>query len=558
MRNDGAGGAMQRRHDQYGTLKSREPRERRGAGLSAQARIGIAIGVFVCGNALLLLGGGFPPRAWKLLFSVLSGPGHATVPLGLILIQSMVFVIAWLLLVLVATQVFRLGQPHPAVVMDDEETGRGEDKDATTRSALLSPSEQSRSWQQRAEVVEREPEIWQSAPETPNGQGILQRSTSVSTSFPEFPSETGEGLHAQSPVQVNAPPLSSPSSRMGVETRSKMGLTMHIDSAREASALDAEARETDRSSSKRRATVEKPIPGLFSMFNESSRGDGTQNTFHLAPDDFLPPESRTGLTFTGWSLCHSGKGGVLEPLEDSVFVSAGTRIQQLPPIPFTFFLLADGVATPSGPASGLLVSRVLAEALLSVLWGTDTLDQEGVKNLLTHGIQYANNVLYQQNQQHRTTAIATLCAVLVLGGTAYIANVGDNRVYLYRAQEGLVQITFDHSSTEQQLEQGKITPEQVFTLPKESQVYRTLGQQATTSVDVFALALKTEDLLLMCTDGVWKLIRKTTLQQVVEQLAGPSHANLSLLCPTLVRQALVGGGYDRASALVVQARSSSK
>jgi len=564
---------MRDRLDQHGP----GPAKRRGSGISARARLGLAVGILVAGSVLVLLGGGFPPLPWKVLFFALTGQSHAPIHFSQVFIQSVVLVVAWLLLVLVAIQVVRLG--HDRIEeLDDEQEARSASETPTTRTGkeAKAPSyaTQAQAWRlPEQEVVEGH------FPESARGNqaqlaSVAGTSTFGSMLLPPFPGGEAElpPATASRRTQVHAqgsdtslhpvPPQAREDTREegsrgenGGKPRAAMGLTTHIDSA----LVEAAIEDTSRKNGVRLSHTEegKTLPALFTIFNDSSRRDAPQSAFRIAPDDVLPRDGQTGMALTGWSLCHMGTAVEKETLEDTVLVATGVRTKRRPPVPFAFFILADGIAVSSEHTSGRLVSCALSEALLSVLWGTDALDQEGVKDLLTNGVQYANNILFQQNQKQHTSKIATMSVVLVLGGVAYIANVGDNRVYFYRAEEGLVQVTFDHSSIEQQLEQGKITPEQVFHLPKERQVYRTLGHQATVNVDVFALPLKTEDLLLMCSDGVWKVIRKTTLQQLVEQLVGPPIADPSLLCPQIVRHALVGGGYDRVSALAVQARSHS-
>ena len=59
----------------------------------------------------------------------------------------------------------------------------------------------------------------------------------------------------------------------------------------------------------------------------------------------------------------------------------------------------------------------------------------------------------------------TMDAVLVVGRTAFVAHVGDGRVYLVRDDE-IHQLTRDHSVVEQQLKEGLLTPEQARRSPK--------------------------------------------------------------------------------------------
>jgi protein phosphatase len=153
-----------------------------------------------------------------------------------------------------------------------------------------------------------------------------------------------------------------------------------------------------------------------------------------------------------------------------------------------------------------------------------------------------------------------MTALLIVGMQAYMANVGDNRAYVYRPKshrqatdEGLFQITTDHSPISTQLERGVLTPKDLFQLPKEDHIYRALGQYAQLStVDVFSMTLGAGDFLVLCSDGLWKTVREATFLHIVERLLEPPISSPALLCPTLVQAALEAGGYDHTSIMLAQ------
>ena len=237
------------------------------------------------------------------------------------------------------------------------------------------------------------------------------------------------------------------------------------------------------------------------------------------------------------------------------------------PIPFGLFALADGTifeakdGTLRAESMSRLAVNVVCDEILSALWEAESIDPQFILHLLTESMQQTNRSLYLLNQQRQTTAIVTMTVTLVMGTEVYTANVGDNRAYLYRIKrsrqatdEGLFQITNDHSSVATQLEQGTLTPEDLFKQPKTDHVYRSLGQQDTLStIDVFSITLSTGDILLLCSDGLWKVVREAIFQQIVERTIQPPVASLSLLCPALIQAALEAGGYDHASTVAVQA-----
>src|SRR5258708_26006298 len=109
-------------------------------------------------------------------------------------------------------------------------------------------------------------------------------------------------------------------------------------------------------------------------------------------------------------------------------------------------------------------------------------------------------------------------AGLVREPTAFVAHVGDSRLYRYRPPTGLAQITRDHSVVAALVIAGIIEPDEIYTHPYRNQLYRSLGQQATLDVATATLALAAGDILLVRTDGLWEMVRD---QQITAILTTP-------------------------------------
>ena len=142
----------------------------------------------------------------------------------------------------------------------------------------------------------------------------------------------------------------------------------------------------------------------------------------------------------------------------------------------------------------------------------------------------------------------TITAALVFGSTAYVVNVGDSRTYVYHDREGqLVQVTRDHSLVARLVEMGAISRDAVYTHPDRNKVYRGLGDKDTVKVDWFTLSVSTGDYLLLCSDGLWEMVRDHDIERIMQKCAGnPPQASAAL-----VTAALQGGGADNISAIVV-------
>ncbi len=171
--------------------------------------------------------------------------------------------------------------------------------------------------------------------------------------------------------------------------------------------------------------------------------------------------------------------------------------------------------------------------------------------MLAEGTHTANLAVYRRNRQQQLDMGTTMAVALVIGNMAYIANVGDSRVYLYRENEGLEQITRDHSSVARLVEAGAITPDEVYSHPKRNEIYRSLGHQSTVKVDTFSVPLQVGDVLLLCSDGLWEMVRDVSIEGIIESTL----PDLAQTCDQLRHAALNGGGKDNISMIAASVRS---
>lgn len=269
-------------------------------------------------------------------------------------------------------------------------------------------------------------------------------------------------------------------------------------------------------------------------------------TTPLPPTLSEPVGARAGtqlVVSTGLDAGLKRKG---KPNEDSLLALQNTRILRDCRYPVGLFVIADGMGGhENGQEASRLVIQSLSTTLAPLLMAGPPDDDYA--ELLAESVHRANLALYQRNRQQQTDMGTTLAAALVINTTAYIANVGDSRVYLYRAASGLSQVTRDHSTVALLVEEGALRPEDVYTHPRRNEIYRSLGHQASQDVDSFILAVQPGDLLLLCSDGLWEMVRDAQMQHI---LAGQEQPPAQLSA-ALVQAALDGGGKDNISVIVV-------
>ena len=249
-----------------------------------------------------------------------------------------------------------------------------------------------------------------------------------------------------------------------------------------------------------------------------------------------------------------------EPNEDSTLALLLERVHESVSIPVGVFIVADGLG---GHDNGQLASRVainviaervvrdlLAGPLADEKAGGESgkpamLDEDAAVTLLHDAVADANDVLVEMNQRDKTDMGSTLTGFMVVGDTAYIVNVGDSRTYMVRGGT-IYQLTTDHSLVGQLVSAGLIQPEDVYTHPQRSQIFRSLGDKHNVQIDIFKQQLHPGDILLACCDGLWEMVRNPQIESILTQASNPQAA-----CTELIAAANANGGEDNVSAVVV-------
>ena len=255
-----------------------------------------------------------------------------------------------------------------------------------------------------------------------------------------------------------------------------------------------------------------------------------------------PPDLEVGVAL------HPGFQRKDAPNEDALFEIRGTHttlsgLQQV-----GLFVVADGMRN-SG--LGQEASRLAIQALSAVMVPALLSNARVIfADLLQEGVYSANLAVYSRNREMAEKNCkmgTTMTVALVVGPTAYVANAGNSRTYHYRRNQGLSQITQDHSSTARLLREGAITTEDIHTHPYRKVLERYLGRQASVEVDSFVVELRTGDILLLCSDGLWEMVSDAEIEKIICS-SEPYPMQISTM---LVQTALNHGGADNLSVIVV-------
>jgi len=270
--------------------------------------------------------------------------------------------------------------------------------------------------------------------------------------------------------------------------------------------------------------------------------------------------------------------------EDMLLVAQGLGVNLAPPPqPFGLFAVADGLrGTQSGQnllnkplhvkgheASHLGI-ETLADTVLPLLATTgrpasqatpqSVQTQTGntygtqakrpsttiLAQWLHDGVWQANQVIYHCNADYETAMGSTMTAALVHNHRLYIAHVGDSRAYHFNTTTGLHGLTNDHTLAGDLVVAKLLRPDEVYKSAKRNQYHRYLGNAYQVQIDLFQQDVEPNDIVLLCTDGLWNMVRDKHIEDFLAQ-----GGDMQVLARVLVETASKSGSEGNASALVL-------
>ncbi len=219
------------------------------------------------------------------------------------------------------------------------------------------------------------------------------------------------------------------------------------------------------------------------------------------------------------------------------------------------WVLADGMG---GHAGGEIASHIAVDTIPQEF--QRLLDAESstfpaaatLEKLLSQAIETANQRIREQASQNPeikgmgTTIVAAAITQTRDTSLAVIAHSGDSRAYVLR-NGSLALWTRDHTLMEERLALKLITPEQVRTHPLRHVLTKALGIDPQALPTVQTYSLESTDLLLLCSDGLTKMLADAEIQTLVRKEA----PNLNRITNTLVATANRLGGEDNTTVVVI-------
>ena len=206
--------------------------------------------------------------------------------------------------------------------------------------------------------------------------------------------------------------------------------------------------------------------------------------------------------------------------QDYVFASEGP-VGNLP----NLFTVADGMG---GHNAGDYASSHAVRILVDEI--REDADYNPVK-VIRHAIEAANTEIRNRAQEDENLRGmgTTMVVATIVDQYAYVANVGDSRLYVI--QDGIRQVTRDHSLVQEMVRMGEISEAEARNHPDKNIITRALGAEKTVDVDFFDLKLEKGCTILMCSDGLSNMVEDEKIQELAESIM-----QNGLLQPIVVRE----------------------
>jgi serine/threonine protein phosphatase PrpC len=206
------------------------------------------------------------------------------------------------------------------------------------------------------------------------------------------------------------------------------------------------------------------------------------------------------------------------------------------------FSVADGMGgANAGEHASSTALKVLSDAYINSPY-------DRIPDALIESMNQANGRVYEEaltNPEY--SGMGTTVSVLaILGDWAYVAQVGDSRVYLLQEHRGIQQVTHDHSLVAEQVREGLISEEEAENHSLKNLITRAVGIKDAVQTDLFSLQIKHGDTFLICSDGLCNMVSDEDIS------AELCLRDLGQATNNLIQRALDGGGSDNITAVTVR------
>jgi serine/threonine protein phosphatase PrpC len=255
------------------------------------------------------------------------------------------------------------------------------------------------------------------------------------------------------------------------------------------------------------------------------------------------------------TLSHTGP--TREGNEDACYPPSGTPMQQNTGFDLSLAIVCDGVGGHQGGevASNLAINTI-RQRLESVLNKPENRYPDSIAIQIETSTCVANDQISlrndSENRQERQRMGTTMVTTLIYGHEAYIAHIGDSRVYRI-TRTGCHQMTLDDDLATREVRLAGMLYREALNVPSAGALFQALGMNSSTTLhpNVRRLIVDEECIFLLCSDGVSDNDRVDQYWQreILPVLEG--QVDLTTACQRVINMANTYNGHDNASVALI-------
>lgn len=210
------------------------------------------------------------------------------------------------------------------------------------------------------------------------------------------------------------------------------------------------------------------------------------------------------------------------------------------------YILADGMGGYKGGEIASQLAVTSARNYIENNFKETPKDKSSLIQLIGSSVEYANMVVYEKAKENSELEGmgTTLEICLIYNNKAYIAHIGDSRIYRIR-KEFMRKITKDHSYVQKLVEDGTITKEEAATHPKKNMLMKALGCNAFVEPDVTIKGFLKGDTIIICSDGLTNMVNQ-------EEIYNIATSKFEYAPNELIEKANKNGGYDNITVIIIR------
>lgn len=234
------------------------------------------------------------------------------------------------------------------------------------------------------------------------------------------------------------------------------------------------------------------------------------------------------------------RGKIRENNQDYYHISKSSKLP--------LFMVADGMG---GHKAGEVASKMAVDVIVKVFTEVDinNLDNEdAIIDTIRRAIVEANNVIHKKSiEDLECNGMGTTITIAyLLNKKLIIGHIGDSRAYSIQ-NNGLKQITEDHSLVAQLVKNGSISAREAQYHPQKNIITRALGTNECIDIDIVIEEVKKDDIILLCTDGLTNMLDDSEIKNVILD-----NRDMQSACDNLVKKANELGGLDNITVIAVK------